>query len=100
MIGSSFNHIHACDIFDSVSLQTSRWQAKMFGLRRFLELKLSLRHEDYQDFEEGNLRFTKMNGEYQNLFDSRILKSEKPRRERVLNSGFIEVIVPTAILEL
>ena len=61
-------------------------------LKTFSGIEAELRHEEYPGFEEGNLRqYTKMNGEYQKLFDSRFLKFLKPCREHVMqNSGFTD----------
>ena len=66
---------------------------KTVKLKAFSGIEAELRHEEYHDCAEGNLRSTKMNAEYQNLFDSRIIKFEKPRRKHVLNSGFTKVTV-------
>ena len=37
-------------------------------LKAFAGIEAKLRHEEYQGFEEGNLRFCKMNGEYETFF--------------------------------
>ena len=79
-------------------IQNDSLTSKEVRLKAFSGIEAELRHEEYQGFEEGNFRLTKINGEYQNLFDSRFLKFEKPRRERVLNSGFPEVTVCSARL--
>ena len=72
-----------------------KWRRKAFS-----GIEAELSHEEYQGFEEGNLRFTKMNGEYQSLFDSRFLKFDKPRREGVLESGLTEVTVCSTRFEI
>ena len=63
----------------------------MSSIKALSVSEAELRYDEYQGFEEGKLRFAKMNDEYQKLLDSRFLKFEKPRRERVLNSDFTEV---------
>ena len=69
-------------------------------LKAFSGIEAELRQEEYQGFEEGNVPFTKMNGECQNLFDSGLLKLETPRRERVLKPGFTVVAAYSARFEI
>ena len=57
-------------------------------LKAYSGIEAELRRGENRGCEQGNLCLTKMNGEYKNLFDSRVLRFEKPRRERVLKSGF------------
>ena len=65
-------------------------------IKTFSGTEVELGHKEYEGLEEGNLCLTKMNGEYHNLFENTFIKFEKPRRGRVLNSGFTEVTVCSA----
>ena len=57
-------------------IQNDSLTSEEVRLKAFSGIEAELRHEEYQGFEEGNFRFTKINGEYQNLFDSRFFNSK------------------------